>query len=234
MKKQSETKNQNKELLGALPAGIKGGSYLNLGLYAFAGLGMEAVYAFLLEPVLYGTAMENWNAGQTIAHWLLTCATWGIIAFALIKSARERYGFDLLEKRKPLRLWQWGLSLLFVLLAFWQSYHSWGGFKVYLEYAGKGPLLFAFQYLYYAFEAMLFLLIIIFGQKACEVWFCKEGFPYGGIICGLTWGLGHILTKDFATGIMGAALGFAFGCVFLLVNRDLKKAYLVLFFMFVL
>lgn len=213
---------------------IKGSSYLTLGLYAFAGLGMEALYAFLIEPALYGTAMENWNAGQTIIHWCLTCITWGIFAFVLIKKARQRYEFDLLKKGAPLKPWQWGLCLLLIALAFWQSYNSWGGFKVYLEFSRRGPLLFAFQYLYYAFETMLFLLIILFGQKACEVWFHKEGFPFGGVLCGLTWGLGHILTKDFATGIMGAALGFAFGCVFLLVNRDLKKAYLILLVMFLL
>ncbi|MBD5495626.1 MAG: hypothetical protein HDR12_15000 [Lachnospiraceae bacterium] len=111
---------------------------------------------------------------------------------------------------------------------------AWDGFKVYLEYVNKGFLLFAFQYIYYAFETMLFLLIIVFGQKACEVWFHKERIPYGGIICGLTWGLAHIFTKNLLTGVLGIALGFAMGSVYLLVNRDLKKAYVVLLFMFVL
>lgn len=77
MKKQTENKKQE----------IKGSNYLNLGLYAFAGLGIEALYAFLLEPALYGTTMENWNAAQMSMHWILTCTTWGIIAFALIKGA---------------------------------------------------------------------------------------------------------------------------------------------------
>ncbi|MBD5493561.1 MAG: hypothetical protein HDR12_04040, partial [Lachnospiraceae bacterium] len=33
---------------------ITGWDYLSLGLCAFAGLGMEVLYAYLLEPVLYG------------------------------------------------------------------------------------------------------------------------------------------------------------------------------------
>lgn len=213
---------------------VRGGSFLKLGLYAFAGLGMEAVYAYLLEPLLYGKTMESWGSGQIIIHWIITCITWGIVAFGLIRTAKEQYHFDLLKRGEALQLWRWGLCLLFILLSFVVNYMDWGGGKVYLEFAGKGSLLFAFQYLYYAFETMLFLLIIVFGQRACEVWFRREGIPYGGIICGLTWGLAHIFTKDLVTGIECMVLGLALGSVFLLVNRDLRKAYAVLFFMFVL
>ena len=213
---------------------ITGGDYLSLGLCAFAGLGMEVLYAYLLEPVLYGTPMQDWSNVQIILHWILTCITWGVFAFILIQKSGKKYDFPLLEKGKPMKLWQSGLCVLFILLAFIFDYIDWNGFKVYLEYANKGFLLFTFQYIYYAFETMLFLLIIIFGQKACEVWFQKDKIPYGGIICGLTWGLAHIFTKDLLTGMSGIILGFAMGSVYLLVNRDLKKAYIALFFMFVL
>ena len=213
---------------------IMGGDYLALGLYAFAGLGMEVLYAYLLEPVLYGAPMQDWSNTQTIIHWILTCITWGTFAFILIKKSGEKYRFQLLKKGNPVRLWQYGLCVLFILLAFAIDYIAWDGFKVYLEYVNKGLLLFSFQYIYYAFETMLFLLIIVFGQKACEVWFHKEKIPYGGIICGLTWGLAHIFTKNLLTGLLGIALGFAMGSVYLIVNRDLKKAYVVLFFMFVI
>lgn len=81
---------------------------------------------------------------------------------------------------------------------------------------------------------MLFLLIIVFGQKACEVWFRRKNLPYGKVICGLTWGLAHVFTKDPLTGLLGLALSFAMGYAYLLMNRDMKKAYGVLFLMFVL
>ena len=213
---------------------ITGWDYLSLGLCAFAGLGMEVLYAYLLEPVLYGAPMQDWSNTQIIIHWILTCITWGVFAFVLFQKSDKKYGFPLLEKGKSIRLWQTGVCVLFVLLALIGDYIAWDGFKVYLEYVNKGFLLFAFQYIYYAFETMLFLLIIVFGQKACEVWFHKERIPYGGIICGLTWGLAHIFTKNLLTGVLGIALGFAMGSVYLLVNRDLKKAYVVLLFMFVL
>lgn len=213
---------------------ITGGDYFSLGLIAFGGLGVEALYAYLLEPVLYGASMENWSTMQTIIHWVLTCITWGIFAFVLIRKAEGRYQFPILKKGHPMRLWKWGLCILLIFLAFWVDYMSWGGFKVYLEFERNGMLRFWFQYIYYAFETLLFLLIIVFGQKACEVWFRRPDIPYGGMICGLTWGLVHVFTKDIGTGLLGLVLGFAMGGGYLLVNRDLRKAYGLLFLMFVL
>lgn len=225
---------KNKKEIRENKTKITGMDYLGLALYAFGGLGMEVLYAFLLEPAIYGTQMQDWTDMQTIIHWILTCMTWGIFAYVLIKKSGEKYEYPLLEKGAAIKAWQWGICIVFIGLAFAMDYMSWGGFKVYLEFAKKGWLLFTFQYIYYAFETMLFLLIIVFGQKACEKWFGKEGIPYGGIICGLTWGLAHIFTKDLATGLLGLVLGFAMGSAYLLTNRDLKKAYIVLFFMFIL
>lgn len=224
--------NQNKKM--KTKSEVKGSDFLGLALYAFMGLGMEVIYAYFLEPILYGTPMESWSADQTISHWILTCITWGIFAYVLIRKAEGKYQFPIMAKGNVMHLWQWGLCLLFLILAFGMDYADWGGFKIYLEFVRRGPLLFVFQYIYYAFETMLFLLIIVFGQKACEVWFQRTNIPYGGIICGLTWGLAHVFTKNLLTGLLGLALGFAMGGVYLLVNRDLRKAYVVLFLMFVL
>lgn len=226
---------KTEDMSANISAKIKGSDYLGLGIWAFGGLGMEAVYAYLLEPMLYGGPMQAWTQGQTIMHWILTCITWGIFAAVLMKKSEAKYEFDLLEaKSAKMTLIRLGLCLLFIAVAFWLDYISWDGCKVYLEFQRRGPLLFTFQYIYYAFETMLFLLIIVFGQKACEVWFHRENFPFGGIICGLTWGLAHMFTKDILTGILGLFLGVAMGSVYLVVNRDLRKAYVVMLFMFVL
>jgi len=213
---------------------ITGGDYLSLALYAFMGLGMEALYAYLLEPVLYGVPMQEFSVLQTIFHWLLTCMTWGLFACVLIKKSETKYRFPLLEKGRTVRARNWAICALLVLLAFLVDYMTWDGFKVYLEWKSRGTLLFLFQYLYYAFETGLFLLIIVFGQKACEVWSGRPDIPFGGIICGMTWGLAHVFTKDPLTGALGLVLGFAMGSVYLLTGRDLRKAYGVLFLMFVL
>ena len=43
--------------------GIK---YLILALLAFAGLGLEVLLAFALEPLMYGSSMDSWNDLQNI------------------------------------------------------------------------------------------------------------------------------------------------------------------------
>ena len=213
---------------------ITGMDYLWLGLYAFCGLGMEALYAYLLEPILYGASMQEWSTAQIIMHWIVTCITWGVFAAVLIKKSGSKYNYPLIDKGQKMSLTKVVLCIMFIAAAFGIDYMSWDGFKVYLEYINKGLLLFTFQYIYYAFETMLFLLIIVFGQKACEVWFHRENFPYGGVICGLTWGLAHMFTKSVITGLLGVVLGVALGSVYLVVNRDIRKAYVVMLLMFVL
>lgn len=213
---------------------ITGMDYLWLGLSAFCGLGAEAVYAYLLEPILYGAPMQEWSAVQIVTHWIITCVTWGLIAAVLIRKSGSKYNYPLTGNGQKMSRRGVVLCVVFIAVAFIIDYIDWNGFKVYLEYVSKGLLLFIFQYIYYAFETMLFLLIIVFGQKACEVWFGRENFPYGGIVCGLTWGLAHMFTKNLITGLMGLVLGVALGSVYLVVKRDLKKAYVVMFLMFVL
>ena len=53
-------------------------------------------------------------------------------------------------------------------------------------------------------------------------WFKNNKIPYGGIILGLTWGLGHIVSKgSVPIGILSAMGGFLFGkCCRGIYNSD--------------
>lgn len=215
---------------------VTGMKYIQLALLAFAGLGIEGIYAYLLEPMIYGVPMKDWTFGQNIFHWIITCITWGLVAYFLVRSAKLKQGFDLFEiNMKEIKVWQW-ISILFcIFLISYISYSDWNGFKPVIEYQNLGLPRFVFQYIYYAFETILFMLILIFGQKACEIWFGKVNFPYGGIIVAATWGLVHILTKgSLWTGIICAMAGFSYGVIYLLLNRDIKKVYPVLLIMFLI
>ena len=56
-----------------------------------------------------------------------------------------------------------------------------------------------------------------------------------GLILGLTWGLGHILSKgSIIIGLLSAVAGILFGAVYLLVNRDYKKAFPIITLLFML
>lgn len=203
-------------------------------LIAFAGLGIEVALAFLIEPIVYGSSMNNWNTFQNIAHWIITCISWGFVSYFIINLSKKKYGFDLMEKGTKVKNWQWILIILFVIMSLIISYIDWNGSKVLKEFNYNGLLKFIFQYIYYTFEVMLVTLILIFGQKAFEKWFNKVNIPYGGIILALTWGVAHFFTKNISTGIITIISSLAFGSVYLLVNRDIRKTYPILWIMFVL
>lgn len=211
-----------------------GWNCLLLALLAFAGIGLEAVLAFAIEPMLYGAPLGQWNTLQNVLHWTMTCILWGAVMFALTGFAKKRYSIDLLDKGEKVRDWQWVLVGILVAFSLVVSYIDWNGFKVLKEFQYNGLVKFIFQYIYYLFEAGLMMLILVFAQLAFEKWFGNRNIPYGGIILALTWGLGHILTKNFANGILSAVSGLAFGSIYLLVNRDIRKCYPIMFAMFVL
>lgn len=216
----------------------KGWNYLSYALYAFAGLGIEVLLVFALEPLLYGCSMNEWSTAQNISHWVITCICWGIICWLLIKSAKNKYSFDVFERQGKIKVWQWCvvIAIFIVMLVF--SYIDWNGSKVLKELRYNGWLKFIFQYIYYVFEVGLVVLIVAFGQKAFEKWFHKDAhvvIPYGGILTGLTWGMVHVLTKgSLSTGLLLMLTSIGYGVTYLLVNRDIKKAYLWILLMFVL
>ena len=212
----------------------KGFFYLAMALLAFAGIGLEVILAFGLEPVLYGAELKDWTVSQNIIHWILTCILWGASAFGVITLAKKKGDFDIFQKGEKVELWKWIVIILIIIGSLVISYIDWKGFKVLKEFMANGPLKFVFQYIYYIFEVLLVTLILVFSQKAFEEWFKNPYIPYGGIIVALTWGIGHFFTKNFMTGIITMLSGLAFGSVYLLVNRDIKKAYIILWLIFVL
>ena len=212
----------------------KGFFYFAMALLAFAGIGLEVLLAFVIEPPVYGTDIQNWTTAQNILHWIFTCILWGASAFGVITLAKKKGDFDIFQKGNKVELGKWIVIVLIIILSLVVSYMDWNGFKVVKEFKANGPLKFVFQYLYYCFEVLLVTLILVFSQKAFETWFKNPNIPYGGIIVALTWGVGHFFTKDIVTGIVTMLSGLAFGSVYLLVNRDIKKAYAILWLIFVL
>lgn len=213
----------------------KGIYYFILALCAFSGLGIEALYVFLLEPAIYGIQSADWDTAQNISHWIITCITWGLITYILVRIAKKRFQFNITERKSKIKIWQWICMLILVVISFGVSYWDWNGFKILKEYRYNGLLQFIFQYIYYVFETLLFTLIIVYGQKAFDVWFGKVNIPFGGILLAVTWGLVHILTKgSLSAGLLSALGGIMYGIVYLLANRDLKKAVPVIFIMFIL
>lgn len=209
--------------------------YLNLGLYAFLGLGLELLLVFLVEPIIFNTNVAGYSTGQIIGHWIVTIILWGIVAFILTKVSKRKYGFDYWAYKDGLDRKEWVVALLLVLFAVGISIWSWRGFKVYKEFYNLGWLKFIFQYMYYLMETVLILLIVIFGQEAGELKFHKPNIPWGGMLVGLTWGLVHVLTKgELSTGILSFVTGILYGGVYLIVKKNVRIAYPLIACMFIL
>ena len=214
---------------------LKGLDLLTYGLGIFLALGCEGILAFGIEQNIYGCTIKEFNTWQSILHWVLTYIIWGLFAFFICRGAQKK-GYDIFaESDKKIKTWQWVCIIIGVVACLISTWVDWNGSKVLIEFQKKGLLKFIFQYIYYFIEVFLVLLIIIFGQKACEMWFKKENIPYGGIIAALTWGLGHWWSKgSLGAGIFTALCGLALGSVYLLTNRKIKLSYILLCVMFIM
>ncbi|MDR1704265.1 MAG: hypothetical protein LBS19_06225 [Clostridiales bacterium] len=214
-----------------------GWKYLLLSLGAFFGLASEVIHMYGWEPFVFGNiSWRDYSAFQSLIHWVITCVTWIIVGFLLIRAARNKLNFDIFVKGDSMKGWQLVAALFGVALSVTMSYLDWGTFKIIGEFQSKNSIpKFLFQHLYYIVETGMFLLIIVFGQKAFEIWTKKENIPWGGIICGLTWGAAHLISRgyfDVANGVISTLNGFLFGAAYLLTNRDIRKSWVILFLMF--
>lgn len=210
-----------------------GGIYLFLAVLAFAGLGFELVLGLIIEPAIF-YAIQLVEL-KNIIHWILTSVIWLFIGLSLLHIAEQKMGLNLLEETEDMTIIQWVIVVVLVGLKAILSVMEWGGSKILTEFLFNGLLQFIFQYMYYVVEAGMMCLIILFGQLALEKLIGGRGIPYGGMLLALTWGLSHWLTQgSMMAGLSCAISAIAYGFVYLLTNRDLGKAYVIILIMFVL
>ena len=223
---------------------FQGYDFLSYGLEVFAFIGFELLLTYGIEYNIYGIeSFKEFTPMQSVIHWVLTIAVWLFGAWYVVRECAKKSEVDLFKNfkeqsivkgAKEMSLFQWGLLILGTVLCLISTWIDWGGSKVVKEFAKKG-VLFPLQYLYYFAEVVMVLLIIVFGQYAFEKWFKNDKIPYGGILVGLTWGLGHWFSKgSLGFGIYSAIGGFVFGGAYLLTRRNMKLSYLFLCIMFIL
>lgn len=209
--------------------------YFEFAMLAFGGLGIEVLYAYWLEPLIYGHSMREFTTTERIIHWSVTIITWLVVAAFIARSAKKNLGFQL--KGIDSKWTREGIIASCVLIGLMalKNYVDVGGLKIIHEFQKLGVLKFIFQHLYYLAEVVLFTLIIVFGQNSLEKLFRKKNVPYGGIIVGLTWGFAHCFTKgSIWIGLVGIVVGFLFGAVYVFWNKDFKKTYAVLALAFII
>ncbi|AIQ53429.1 hypothetical protein [Paenibacillus sp. FSL R7-0331] len=210
---------------------IGASDYLALGLYAFAGFGLEVVLAMVL-PVLFGVGGSEYTLIHHCIHWVLTCILWGSMALLLINLSRKKYSFDIMMLNETPDSKGWLLAVVISALAITATTIVWGGFKPVQEYKGIVELI--FQNIYYLFEAGLILLTIAFGQKFGEILIKRGGLPYGGIFLALTWGLIHILLQGGQTGVYAFFMSILYGLIYIMLKKNIRYSYIMIAIVFIL
>ena len=223
----------------------KASPYLGMALLPFVFLGLELL-VLIIESLFYGTMdfmqiIEMRGISAALMHWGITCLLWAAGAWLLYVLAHKK-GFDVFDNKNRASAMNWGIVAVILVLSLIASYMAWDmRFKPAAELTGMtarfgSQAIWAFigQYFYYLVESVLFLAIVVFGQKFGELAFRKDKLPWGGILCGLTWGLGHIFTQDLFTGLYSAAISIAFGIVYLLLKKNVRYTYPVIALMFML
>ena len=206
-----------------------------LSFIALFGFVIEIIMAFLLEPLIWKAPMQKWGTGPLILHWIIICIIWLLLSIFIIKKSQKDFNFNPFVSVKKPNMMQWFLIFSCIIISIIITWIDWNGPKFVIEFHRQGLLKFIFQYIYYFFEVFLFLLIIVYAQKAFEIWFQKPNIPYGGIITALTWGLMHLFTKkSLFAGLISTIGGFCFGVIYLISNRNIKLTYIILCIMFIL
>ena len=216
--------------------------FLGLALLPFVILGLEGV-VLLIESLIYGTTdFSTFGVKGNIIHWICTIIAWGISIFVL-NLLSKKAGYNVFENKSKPKLINWIIVGALVIITIIISYINWDmRFKPFVEYHyfinkynSIGITLFITQYLYYFIESMLFLAIIIFGQEFGERMFKNRIIPWGGILCGLTWGLVHIISKEsMTTGLSFLLVSIFYGVVYIQLKKNIKYAYITIALMFML
>lgn len=227
---------------------IKGGSFIKLALGTWLCLYMEFLWMMLvigflfIKHLLTGRASHEFTpgyftTGHFITHWLGTSVIWGAFIYLIIRKTENKYKFCIMDigKEKEISAARWILAVVLTGVSIIDNAIGWGTLKILGEYALKeNALLFIFQYIYYFFEVMLMMLIIGLGQQAGEKWFQNANVPWGGILLGLTWGLGHSITKmDITMGISCLIFGVIYGIIYLLLHKKFVPSYFFILLAFV-
>ncbi len=185
---------------------------------------------------------KHWYA--MLLHWIITLMIWGTGITILYRWGKKNGVLNELlrlnfSKRTSIKLF---ISILIVLLVSFieakifkesipQIYQE---FKIFIKmYSSKAFIVTIFQNIYYFTESIIILFIVAFFQRAGELWFKKEGIPWGGIGLSLTWGLLHFIAHPTVALYISIWALFV-GVMYILNQKNVYPTFAVIFLMFII
>jgi hypothetical protein len=227
---------------------VKWSTFLLIGMIAFGFLGLEFGVLFI-SRIVDGRSLSQ--VGQwpihwygAIFHWSLTILVWtcGILfIWTWIKKKALKdslIDFKLTKKALVYTL----VAILFVILYelivslisgeySLQVVREYRGFQN--MYGDKAFVVTIFQVLYYAFEMLLVLIMIVMFQNMGELLFKNNDIPFGSIVLMLTWGMIHFLSHP--AGALGVTIwAMVPGFVYIFGGKRFLPVYILLLLGFII
>ena len=211
---------------------VKWTKYLWLSLLSFGAFMLEYLSIFVIEVIFLHVDIQNYTTHQRNIHCIIMVFIWAFFISVLLIFSRKYYHFPISgNKREKISLKNWIVILACFIGCKIITFIDWHTLKFIGEAQGKTVFQFCVQYLYYIFEVMLVILIIIYGQKAIETLLKKESsIPFGGIILAMTWGAFHFVSRgvglEIWNGISTMIFSVLSGVMYLRLNRKCLYSYL--------
>ena len=211
---------------------VKWTKYLWLSLLSFGAFMLELLSIFAIEVIFLHVDIQNYTMQQRSIHCIIMVFMWAFFIGVLLLFSRKHYHFpEMGSKRDKISSKSWIVTLACFIGCKIMTFIDWHTLKIVGEAQGKTVFQFCAQYLYYIFEVLLVILIIIYGQKAIETLLKKESpIPFGGIILAMTWGAIHFVSRgvglEIWNGISTMIFSVLSGVMYLRLNRQCLYSYL--------
>ena len=177
---------------------VKWTKYLWMSLLSFGAFMLEFLSIFGIEVIFLHVDIQNYTTHQRSIHCIIMVFMWAFFIGVLLLFSRKYYHFpERGNKGDKISLKNWIVTLACFIGCKIMTFIDWHTLKIIGEAQGKNIFQFCAQYLYYIFEVVLVVLIIIYGQKAIETLLKKESLiPFGGIILAMTWGVSFRIKRS--------------------------------------
>ena len=211
---------------------VKWTKYLWMSLLSFGAFMLELLSIFGIEVIFLHVDIQNYTTHQRSIHCIIMVFMWAFFIGVLLLFSSKHYHFPAKgNKRDKISLKNWIVTLACFIGCKIMTFIDWHTLKFIGEAQNKTIFQFWVQYLYYIFEVMLVLLVIIYGQKALETLLEKESLiPFGGIILAVTWGAIHFVSRgvglEIWNGISTMIFSVLSGVMYLRLNKKCLYSYL--------
>lgn len=173
-----------------------------------------------------------------VAAMAITPVLWGIGASLLAGKVKKDNKENILYNSFSLS-GRDGVILFFVIMggiAMAASNYLYAGLKPLFvrELLTGYPLYTIRNIIYYPLEVLLMLYLLIYAQRAGEIFTGNHTIPWGAFALFLLWGLPHIAWHGFADGVVSALRAFIYAIPFYASGKNVKTSYagmLILWFL---